>query len=163
MWSWTVVFSFGLCCIILVSSLSSWLHLLAKYLLFCCSAIWNKLILSLVDSAFSQITFEIPFHLCCTNFSHSLLLAYLLIRLDVCSACFNIDKRQYNNICTYRSILKQNSQVRMICSLCVIAVKSKQKWSTSSEYRFWTDTSLSVRVDQHLLSVGKKQIGLSTF
>jgi len=146
-----VVFSFGLSCIILVSSLSSWLHLLAKCLPFCCSAIWNELILPPVDSVFSQIAFEIPFHPCCTNFSHSLLLAYLLISLDhritewpglkrttvimefqppcydVCRARFNIDKRQYNNICTYRSVLKQNSQVRMIWSLCVIAVKSKQK------------------------------------
>lgn len=81
----SLTLSFGLSCITLVSSLPSQLSVFCKCLLFCSSTTWNNLILSLVDSVLFQIAFETAFHLGYTCFSHSLLLACLLIALEALS------------------------------------------------------------------------------
>lgn len=74
--------SFGPSCITLVSSPPSPLSVLGKCLLFCSSTTWNNLILSLVDSVLFQIAFEIGIAKVKNYFSHSPLLACLIIALQ---------------------------------------------------------------------------------
>lgn len=81
----SLTLSFGPSCITLVSSLPSQLSVLGKCLLFCSSTTWNNLVLSVVYSVLFQIAFGIAFHLCYAYFSHSLLLACLVIALGALS------------------------------------------------------------------------------
>lgn len=125
-----------------------------KCLLFCCSTRWTNFTFSLFDSVLSRIASEIAFCFCYTYFSHSLLLAYLVITLEVIHAHFGIDKRQVHVCKCYCTILKQNLRARMTCLICYCC-------KTKAEVKHFL--SLCWRVDQHLFFVSKKQLASAPF